>query len=105
MGLDEKYANAIREGIMPEYTGQPTNMQVAQSGVAAIAGRPLNAKESMFADDGTDRIAPDKFMKAVGATARYGVPLGGITLAGKGLYDLTGMFIQENEQTGGTLMP
>jgi hypothetical protein len=33
---------------------------------------------------------------------RYGLPAAGVTLAGKGLYDLTaGM----NEQTSGTLMP
>ena len=37
--------------------------------------------------------------------ARYGLPAGGITLAGKGLMDLTGMFVGENEQTSGTLMP
>ncbi len=37
--------------------------------------------------------------------ARYGLPAGGITLAGKGLMDLTGMFVGDNEQTSGTLMP
>ena len=37
--------------------------------------------------------------------ARYALPLGGMTLAGKGLMDLTGMFVSENEQTSGTIMP
>ena len=44
-------------------------------------------------------------LPAANIAARYGLPLGGVTLAGKALMDLTGMFVGENEQTSSTLMP
>ena len=56
--------------------------------------------------------APEGTMKekAVGygilganAAARYALPAGGVTLAGKGLYDLTQMMM--DQQTSGTLEP
>ena len=42
---------------------------------------------------------------AVGANvaSRYALPAGGVTLAGKGLYDLTQMMM--DQQTSGTLEP
>jgi hypothetical protein len=37
--------------------------------------------------------------------SRYALPAGGITLAGKGLIDLTGMLVGPNEQTDSAVMP
>ena len=66
----------------------------------------MNATTSIF-DTEDERYRPyqDVGVKAAAAGLRYGVPAAGVTLAGKGIIDLTGMFIQENEQTSGTLMP
>ena len=42
-------------------------------------------------------------LKASSAAARYALPAAGVTLAGKGLYDLTQMML--DQQTSGTLDP
>ena len=42
-------------------------------------------------------------MLGVNAAARYALPAGGVTLAGKGLYDLTQMMM--NQQSSGTIDP
>jgi hypothetical protein len=40
-------------------------------------------------------------MLGVNAAARYALPAGGVTLAGKGLYDLTQMMM--DQQSSGTI--
>ena len=42
-------------------------------------------------------------LKAASAASRYALPAGGVTLAGKGLYDLTQMMM--GQQTTGTISP
>ena len=100
---DKEYANAVLEGMSPKYEGQPNFMQSLQLHGATLAGQPLSSSKSIF-DTSHETYAPyqDTAVKAAAAGFRYGLPAAGITLAGKGLYDLTaGM----NEQTSGTLMP
>ena len=107
LGLDERYANAVREGIQPNEISKPIKGgELTRQLIADIGGVPLNSTKSLF-DTSDPRYKPyqDTAMKAASTGVRYGIPALGVTLAGKGLIDLTGMFIQENEQTSGTLMP
>ena len=106
LGLDERYANAVLAGMKPSIEGHPTMKQAMQQAGAEMAGMPLNSPKSIFnREDPKYHPYQDAGVKAAAAGFRYGLPAAGVTLAGKGIIDLTGMFIQENEQTGGTLMP
>ena len=84
--FDDKYADAAWNEDVPE---------LFQVGHVVSLGMP----------GPTGHNVGDAAIKAANFASRYALPAGGVTLAGKGLYDLTGMFIQENEQTSGTLMP
>ena len=70
-----------------------------------LGGTPLSAESEFTGDTRLERIIAGGALAgayATNAAYRYGLPAAGVTLAGKGLYDLTqGM----NQQTEGTLNP
>ncbi len=97
LDADEAYADALN------FPGYNASMQMGH----AI---PLRDMGDVV------QVGDSAMHKAIGAVAhgglatanvaaRYGLPLGGLTLAGKGLMDLTGMFAGSTEQTSGTIMP
>jgi len=91
--LDTQYANALINDRIPDPMDRGHTMAISE---AMKSGYEGNAVLSGLIKGGlvTSNVA-----------ARYALPLGGMTLAGKGLMDLTGMFVGENEQTSSTIMP
>ena len=99
MDVDEAYSRALIPKNFPDQFGQATRglsmRDIVSTDLSQVKG--FGAKPIAIASLGGLGVA--------NVAARYGLPAGGITLAGKGLMDLTGMFVGENEQTSGTLMP
>ena len=102
--IDDNYSQFLQDTIKPDQIRPGNRMDQMREAVAYTVGRPLSATDTMGGDD-SGRMSAGNILKAVGATTRYGIPAVGVAAAGKGLIDLTGMFIQQNEQTSGTLMP
>jgi hypothetical protein len=102
--LDKRYADAVYESMSPK---DPTAGPIAglREIAAGYASQPLGYPNQVL-NESDPRYKPymDKGVKAAAAGFRYGLPAAGITLAGKGLIDLTGMFAGD-EQTPGTVMP
>ena len=81
--FDDAYAAKVREGASPF--------------VQLTSGFPIT-----YAPGGTATEKAAAYgMMGVNAAARYALPAGGVTLAGKGLYDLTQMMM--GQQTSGTI--
>ena len=99
-GMDDNYANAIKDRIVDK--NDPHNKGRALA--ALLAGAPIE-RGDIQADNLGFRIlgeAMDLGVSASNLGVRYGLPAAGVTLAGKGIMDLTGMF---EDQTSGTIMP
>lgn len=83
--FDDAYAAKVAEGAHPL--------------VQMTSGFPIT-----YAPSGTAAEKAAAYgMLGVNAAARYALPAGGVTLAGKGLYDLTQMMM--NQQSSGTISP
>lgn len=96
--LDAAYTNKVRE---------------VQAFNNPMSGVPLN-ELTKYPNEGVgwkERRLVDAMTAAVGTAnvaSRYALPAGGVTLAGKGLYDITvglQQMGQQDQQTNGTLMP
>ena len=83
--FDDAYAAKVAEGAHPL--------------VQMTSGFPIT-----YAPEGTAAEKAAAYgMLGVNAAARYALPAGGVTLAGKGLYDLTQTMM--SQQTSGTIDP
>ena len=84
LDMDEKYANAL-EAKLPK---EPSNNVILGS-IQAIGGLsravPVREMNPLTSDN---RLVDSAFL-AANLASRYALPAGGVTLAGKGLYDLT----------------
>ena len=115
--FDDSYAKKVQEMYIPSDVAElrekhPVDVSI-RAGLQAVLGgqaardMKLGLKpgfeDNIFAQ-GAER-ALSLGVPAISTAVRYGAPVAGVTLAGKGIIDLTGMLIQDNEQTGGTLMP
>ncbi len=92
--MDQNYANAAYRESIPDNLQRGHALAIREIGPSVDMGDELHWKVLGGLAQGG--------LTAANVASRYALPLGGVTLAGKGLYDLTaGM----NEQTSGTLMP
>ena len=85
-GFDTAYADRVRKGMGGE---KDSPMKVM------LGGQPLSSIRYEGAESLTDHLQGSAFVAGVGATNvgyRYGLPAAGLTLAGKGLLDLTAQF-------------
>jgi hypothetical protein len=105
---DREYADLVRS-----HQGEGT-LGADLAGTPIFGGIEIRSREEMdkdfdsplnnleFAINRAGELAYTAGTLGTNAGYRYGLPAAGVTLAGKGLYDLTaGM----NEQTSGTIMP
>jgi hypothetical protein len=101
--LDAKYAQAVddRFGLSAPGAGMAKNM------VGLTSAAPIR---DVFAPGQADTAAEkailmgmDAGVLATNVAARYALPAAGVTLAGKGLYDLTQLMM--DQQTSGTIEP
>ena len=97
----EELDHAYAEKITDMYTGGGKRYGQFESGArmfgaAFLGGVPIS-KRYLRGEEG----APNAVI-ALNAAVRYGAPAIGITLAGKGIMDLTAAY---NQQTAGTLEP
>ena len=100
LDLDERYTTAVREGTVRE--GDAMGEMTRGASI-----RDLMGSQNMSGDSFMEQALGNAALGAVAAgnvATRYGLPAAGVTLAGKGLLDLTGMFVGD-EQTPGTVMP
>jgi len=96
--LDAKYTNQVRkvQALNNPMSGVPLNE------LNKYPNEGVGWKERRLVDAMTAGVAVSN------VASRYALPAGGVTLAGKGLYDLTMGFQQqaeEDQQTNATLMP
>tara|TARA_R110002012_G_scaffold50126_2_gene129832 strand:- start:3382 stop:3789 length:408 start_codon:yes stop_codon:yes gene_type:complete len=114
LDMDERYAKAFEDGL-------PTNPNVVQGFGGMGRSIPLRDHKGYF-PVGSDyefkgghgpkepghyrreRIA-DNVILAANIASRYLLPAGGVTLAGKGLYDLTVGFGNEADETQPSQLP
>ena len=80
LDMNEKYANALEE------QAKKVEFPNAVQGFGAM-GRAIPVRE-MNPLTSDDRLVDSAFL-AANLASRYALPAGGVTLAGKGLYDLT----------------
>ncbi len=93
---DEQYAQKIRGGANENINSMPGPLGVLEGYRAMSSGTPLN---QIYVDHGaTNRseravsIGANTAMMLSNAGARYALPAGGVTLAGKGLMDIAASF-------------
>ena len=96
--VDDAYAEKVANMYLPD--GLPRDIggpQAAARGIGAafLGGVPV----SSFGDNAATNAAV-----ITGALSRYAAPAAGITLAGKGIYDMA-VALGSGEQTPGTVMP
>ena len=98
--LDTKYADAVDKG---------TNK--GDNGMAYLTrGLPLKEvyKNPLQADSPTERVVGEAMSAGVMAAnvgSRYALPAGGITLAGKGLLDMTAQFGSKADEPEDSTLP
>ena len=78
LDMDERYANALEAKL-------PTSPNVVQGFGGMGRAIPVREMNPLTSDD---RLVDSAFL-AANLASRYALPAGGVTLAGKGLYDLT----------------
>ena len=115
--FDDSYAQKIQDMYIPSDVAElrekhPVDVTIRAGLQAVLGGQPArDMKLGLKPEFENNRAAQaverslSLGVPAISTAVRYGAPVAGVTLAGKGLIDLTGMFIQENEQTSGTIMP
>ena len=87
--VDDAYAEKVRSAIIP-VNPDGSVMSVARSVGGAMAGAPLtHGLPQVSADAGLGERAMAAAVPVTAVTARYALPAAGVTLAGKGLYDLS----------------
>ena len=98
--LDTQYANAVNKGTNPK--NQPLG--------GITRGLPLNEvyKNPIQADSSIEYAAGQAMNAGVltaNVASRYALPAGGVTLAGKGLYDLTTQFGNKADEPEDSTLP
>ena len=78
LNFDDRYAKALERGL-------PTNPNVVQGFGGMRRAIPIREMNPFTSDD---RLIDSAFL-AANVASRYALPAGAVTLAGKGLYDLT----------------
>ena len=93
---DEQYAQKIRGGANENMNSMPGPLGVMEGYRSMTSGTPLN---QIYVDHGaTNRseravsIGANTAMMMSNVGARYALPAGGVTLAGKGLMDIAAAF-------------
>jgi hypothetical protein len=107
--FDERYANKAAADLPARYGGQVLGGTPlkdfgfsSQEERTASAGRPYTQTENIVNNMAEAAMLSVPLTTNIGY--RYGLPAAGVTLAGKAIYDLTGM-LGGGEQTNGTVMP
>ena len=91
LDMDERYAKALEDRL-------PSNPNVVQ-GFGGF-GRAVPIREmNPFAAESRNDMLIDSAVLGANVASRYLLPAGGVTLAGKGLYDLTIGFGSEADET------
>lgn len=101
--FDADYANKVAQ----LYAGESGHPKGAAALGSMLGGSPIGERYPSGATTRGEKLlvgAADLGIDATNFAARYALPVGGVTLAGKALYDLAMQFGQ-GEQTSGTLMP
>lgn len=108
--LDARYANAIKDRFKLTEKGGSGMIKGMQGYTSAVPIRDIINNPYQPDRSGmslTERIidaGSDAAVLTSNLAARYGLPAGGVTLAGIGLYE-TGQALMGNQQTGGTVVP
>ena len=101
-GLDAQYAGAVGDLIR-----QHTQPGVKRAFLEASSGSPLGeGYNTIQADSNWERalgIGNIAGFDAMNIASRYALPAGGVTLAGKGIADLTALMINADGQQPGEL--
>lgn len=99
---DQQYANFVKETRIDK--DRPIEKKLLREDLRELTSG-TSVKE-MFADEA--RSIEDHLMTGAilgsNIASRYGIPAGGLTAAGIGLYDVIGS-LMNGEQTSGTVMP
>lgn len=90
LDMDERYANAIEDRL-------PSNPNVVQGFAGFGSAIPIREMNPFAAESRKDMFI-DSAVLGANIASRYLLPAGGVTLAGKGLYDLTIGFGGEADQ-------
>ena len=96
LDADAAYAKAAGPGDNKPFGQLTRGTSLRDAFNPVTTGEPEGVLENLFAA-GLDIGVP-----AANIASRYALPVGGVTLAGAALHQLTGAF---DEQTSGTLMP
>lgn len=96
LDADAAYAKAVSPGRDDAFGEMTRGISLRDAFNPVNYGEPENLAERVL---GT---AIDVAVPAANIASRYALPVGGVTLAGAALHQLTGAF---DEQTSGTLMP
>ncbi len=115
--FDEAYADKISAMYMPTDASKvhergPIGAAASVLGATLLGGHPARKAQMILTPPHSEmkgfQIASEVLghgIPAISTTVRYGAPIAGVALAGKGLMDLTDMFNQQSDQTSGTIMP
>ena len=94
--FDTAYADMIEKGVLDNMKNMPGPRGVLEGFRGMTSAVPL---DKIFVDQGAENakeralsIAMNTGVFAANVGSRYLLPAGGVTLAGKGLYDLTAQF-------------
>ena len=101
-GFDTAYADKIEKGVQENMAKMPGPRGVLEGFRGMTSAVPL---DQIYVDQGASNakeraisIAMNTGVFAANVGSRYMLPAGGVTLAGKGLYDLTTMFGGQADQ-------
>ena len=104
--FDTAYADKIEAGVMKNLESMPGPRGVLEGFRGMTSAVPL---DQIYVDQGASNaqeramsIAMNTGVFAANAASRYALPAGGVTLAGKALYDLTTQFggIADQQEQG-----
>ena len=95
LDMDERYAKAIEDRL-------PSNPNVVQGFGGFGSAIPIREMNPFAADSMKDGLI-DGAVLGANVASRYLLPAGGVTLAGKGLYDMTVAFDSQQDQGQGQL--
>ena len=101
--LDARYAKAVDDRFGLSRSGTPGKAVIGLTSAGPIRDIVRPAEIADTAMDKALDVGMSAGLLATNVASRYALPAAGVTLAGKGLYDLTQMMM--GQQTSGTIDP